>query len=44
MNSAFYDMGYNASSWDIGDLSGWDVGNVTEMQFMFSYTGYMKVK
>ena len=37
---AMDNAGKNASSWSIGDLSEWDVSNVTSMSGMFSSAGY----
>ena len=36
----FYYAGYNATTWDIGDLSGWNTANVTNMHYMFYCAGY----
>ena len=35
----FYCAGSNATTWNIGDLSGWDTSNVTDMSNMFDYAG-----
>ena len=37
MLSMFYCAGYKATKWSIGDLSGWNTVNVTEMESMFSF-------
>jgi hypothetical protein len=31
----FYDAGQEATTWDIGDISGWDVSNVGENYYSF---------
>ena len=40
MNHMFFQTGYNASEWSIGDLSNWSVSNVTNMAYMFYSSGY----
>ena len=32
--------GYSATTWNIGNLSGWNTSNVTNMSRMFFYAGY----
>ena len=39
MNYMFNFAGYSATTWDIGDLSGWNTANVTNMDFMFDGAG-----
>ena len=36
----FQGAGRNATTWSIGDLSGWDTSNVTDMINMFDFAGY----
>lgn len=40
MSYMFYRAGYNARTWNIGDLSGWSNEKVTTMDHMFYYAGY----
>ena len=42
MSYMFYEAGFWATTFDIGDLSGWKdkVSNVTNMSYMFYYAGY----
>ena len=40
MSYMFYNAGRNASTWSIGDLSGWNTSKVTNMQDIFSGAGY----
>ena len=39
MSYMFYSAGRNASTWSIGDLSGWNTSNVVYMNNMFSSAG-----
>ena len=39
MYSMFYEAGSNAATWNIGDLSTWNVSKVTNMGSMFGYAG-----
>ena len=36
----FYQAGYNATTWSIGNLSSWNTSSVTNMYNMFSHAGY----
>ena len=40
MSSMFSSAGYNAATWNIGDLNDWNTSNVTNMSDMFSLAGY----
>jgi hypothetical protein len=40
MSWMFYDAGESATTWSIGDISGWDTSNVTDMYGMFDSAGY----
>ena len=40
MSMMFCNAGHEAASWSIGDLSGWDVSKVTNMNSMFSSACY----
>ena len=40
MSYMFHSTGYNATTWSIGDLSGWDTSNVTWMNDAFQGAGY----
>ena len=40
MQSMFYNAGYYAKEWSIGDLSNWKTEKVTNMQTMFYQAGY----
>ena len=42
MSYMFYEAGFWATTFDIGDLSGWKdkVSNITNMSYMFYYAGY----
>ena len=35
----FHSAGSSSTSWSIGDLSGWDTSNVTNMSYMFGSAG-----
>ena len=35
----FNSAGYNATSWTIGDISGWNTSKVTNMSGMFFWAG-----
>ena len=39
MHSMFSYTGYSATTWTVGDLSGWDISQVTDMYNMFSNAG-----
>ena len=38
MSGMFNYAGYKATTWDIGDISGWDTSNVDEMAHVFEYS------
>ena len=40
MSSMFNQSGYRATTWSVGDLSNWNVANVTNMNMMFYCAGY----
>jgi hypothetical protein len=40
MDNMFYQTGYYADAWGVGDLSNWDTSNVITMERMFAYAGY----
>ena len=41
MSFMFSYAGYNATSWNVGDLSSWDTSNVINMENMFAAAGNM---
>lgn len=40
MTELFRSAGKKATSWSVGDLSSWDVSNVTSMDSLFESVGY----
>ncbi|MBP5684801.1 MAG: BspA family leucine-rich repeat surface protein [Bacilli bacterium] len=40
MSYMFYNAGYDAQTWNIGNLDNWDVSSVTDMSYMFRSAGY----